>query len=184
MVALYRKVRDERANEELENLDCTTTFSSSGNVEPNLLDISANREFLPIHDLPLPSQVEETEINNETGQLTKKLQKITLQNENKSKRKFLLLILIIIMIRDFGTGRGQGIIWRVSDLNMMLLWGQMVVDVRVNLADIIVSVEAKMYKIRDAKNLNEADMLWLLEHDDSDVDNVQTNLADSDDNED
>ncbi|KAF5282677.1 hypothetical protein FQA39_LY17519 [Lamprigera yunnana] len=51
-------------------------------------------------------------------------------------------------------------------------------------ADIIVSVEAKMYKIRDAKNLNEADMLWLLEHDDSDVDNVETNLADSDDNED
>ncbi|KAF5277919.1 hypothetical protein FQA39_LY06071 [Lamprigera yunnana] len=41
-----------------------------------------------------------------------------------------------------------------------------------------------MYKIRDAKNLNEADMLWLLEHDDSNVDNVQTNLADSDDNED
>ncbi|KAF5275989.1 hypothetical protein FQA39_LY00785 [Lamprigera yunnana] len=51
-------------------------------------------------------------------------------------------------------------------------------------ADIIVSVEAKMYKIRDAKDLNEADMLWLLEHDDSDVDNVETNLADSDDNED
>ncbi|KAF5285333.1 hypothetical protein FQA39_LY04432 [Lamprigera yunnana] len=41
-----------------------------------------------------------------------------------------------------------------------------------------------MYKIRDAKNLNEADMLWLLGHDDSDVDNVETNLADSDDNED
>ncbi|KAF5277450.1 hypothetical protein FQA39_LY06263 [Lamprigera yunnana] len=51
-------------------------------------------------------------------------------------------------------------------------------------ADIIVSVEAKMYKIRDAKNLNETDMLWLLERDDSDVDNVETNLADSDDNED
>ncbi|KAF5284344.1 hypothetical protein FQA39_LY04637 [Lamprigera yunnana] len=51
-------------------------------------------------------------------------------------------------------------------------------------ADIIVSVEAKMNKIRDAKNLNEADMLWLLEHDDLDVDNVETNLADSDDNED
>ncbi|KAK5647984.1 hypothetical protein RI129_002876 [Pyrocoelia pectoralis] len=44
--------------------------------------------------------------------------------------------------------------------------------------------DTKMYKIHDAKNLNEADMLWLLEHDDSDVDNIETNLADSDDNED
>ncbi|KAF5295933.1 hypothetical protein FQA39_LY12705 [Lamprigera yunnana] len=41
-----------------------------------------------------------------------------------------------------------------------------------------------MYEICDAKNLNEANMLWLLGHDDSDVDNVETNLADSDDNED
>ncbi|KAF5285676.1 hypothetical protein FQA39_LY16540 [Lamprigera yunnana] len=39
-------------------------------------------------------------------------------------------------------------------------------------------------KIRDAKNLNEADLLWLLEHDDSEVDNVETNLTDSVDNED
>lgn len=38
-----------------------------------------------------------------------------------------------------------------------------------------------MYTIRNPKNLTEADMVWLLEHDDADIGDIERNRANSGD---